>query len=116
MLARQWGAAHVETWDETVVLRELFLSGTLLCDEDEPARAARGGAGQPQVAGQSQIATSIRSHSRPQCYATDWVEARKEARHAKEKRTAFVCTLNSSRKMPLVMCAHIIMCAHMMCV
>ena len=81
MLARQWGAAHVETWDETVVLRELFLSGTLLCDEDEPARAARGGAGQPQVAGQSQIATSIRSHSRPQCYATDWVEARKEARH-----------------------------------
>jgi len=44
---------HVETWDETVMLRELLLSGTLLCDEDEPARAARSGAGQPLASGDS---------------------------------------------------------------
>jgi hypothetical protein len=58
-----WACAarqHMGPEEETVLLRELFFSGALLCDEDEPARGWRGGAGQPQVAGQPQIATSIR--------------------------------------------------------
>jgi hypothetical protein len=32
---------HMGPEEETVLLRELFFSGALLCDEDEPARVAR---------------------------------------------------------------------------
>ena len=44
-------------------------------------RGRRAAARVSRKRGQPQIATSIRSHLRPQSDATDWVEAREEVRH-----------------------------------